>query len=59
MNTAVKLLFYLFSLAVQPSAGTRNRQISVPPVGFEPKIAAGERPWTCATELNDYVLMNL
>ena len=24
--------------------GTHNRQISMPPVGFEPKISAGERP---------------
>ena len=23
---------------------THNRQISMPPVGFEPKISAGERP---------------
>ena len=23
---------------------THNRQISIPPVGFEPKISAGERP---------------
>ena len=25
---------------------THNRQISMPPVGFEPKISAGERPYT-------------
>ena len=24
---------------------THNRQISMPPVGFEPTISAGERPW--------------
>ena len=26
---------------------THNRQISMPPVGFEPKISAGEGPLTC------------
>ena len=26
---------------------THNRQISMPPVGFEPKISAGERPAAC------------
>ena len=26
---------------------TYNRQISMPPVGFEPTISAGERPLTC------------
>ena len=29
---------------------TRNRQISMPPVGFEPKISAGERPQTYALD---------
>jgi len=27
---------------------TQNRQISMPPVGFEPKISAGERPQAVA-----------
>ena len=30
---------------------THNRQISMPPVGFEPTIAAGERPKTYALDL--------
>ena len=29
---------------------THNRQISMPPVGFEPTISAGERPQTYALE---------
>ena len=29
---------------------THNRQISMPPVGFEPKISAGERPQTYALD---------
>jgi len=29
---------------------TRNRQTSMPPVGFEPKISAGERPKTYALD---------
>ena len=29
---------------------TQNRQTSVPPVGFEPTISAGERPQTCALD---------
>ena len=28
----------------QTTHDTYNRQISMPPVGFEPKISAGERP---------------
>jgi len=28
----------------QTTHDTHNRQISMPPVGFEPKISAGERP---------------
>ena len=30
---------------------THNRQISMPPVGFEPTISAGERPHDCAASL--------
>ena len=30
---------------------THNRQISVPPVGFEPKISAGERPCRSPAEI--------
>ena len=29
---------------------THNRQISMPPVGFEPTISAGERPQTYAVD---------
>ena len=29
---------------------THNRQISMPPVGFEPKISAGERPQNYALD---------
>ena len=29
---------------------THNRQISIPPVGFEPTILAGERPQTYALD---------
>ena len=29
---------------------THNRQTSIPPVGFEPTISAGERPHTCALD---------
>ena len=29
---------------------THNRQISMPPVGFEPTISAGERPQTYALD---------
>jgi len=29
---------------------THNRQKSMPPVGFEPTISAGERPYTYALE---------
>jgi len=29
---------------------THNRQTFMPPVGFEPKISAGERPQTCALD---------
>ena len=29
---------------------THNRQISMPPVGFEPTISAGERPQTCTLD---------
>ena len=29
---------------------THNRQISIPPVGFEPTISAGERPQTYALD---------
>ena len=29
---------------------TYNRQISIPPVGFEPTISAGERPQTYALD---------
>jgi hypothetical protein len=64
-------IVYLFSLAVQPSAGygllvdewsarrkdlylttqnTHNIQTSMPPVGFENMIAAGERPQTYALD---------
>ena len=32
------------------SHNTHNRQISVPPVGFEPTISAGERPQTYALD---------
>ena len=35
---------------------THNRQISMPPVGFEPKISAGERP-VAARLLRSYVLI--
>ena len=30
---------------------THNRQISMPPVGFEPKISAGERPCHSSAEI--------
>ena len=30
---------------------THNRQISMPPVGFEPKISAGERPCRSLAEI--------
>ena len=29
---------------------THNRQTSMPPVGFEPTVSAGERPQTCALD---------
>jgi len=29
---------------------THNRHTSMPPVGFEPTVSAGERPWTCALD---------
>ena len=32
---------------------THNRQISMPPVGFEPKISAGEQPQTYALDRAD------
>ena len=35
---------------------THNRQISMPPVGFEPKISAGERP-EAARLLHIYVTL--
>jgi hypothetical protein len=46
---------------------THNRQTSIPPVGFEPTISAGERPWTyaldrAATRIGKYIgitLLNL
>jgi hypothetical protein len=33
-----------------PKYNTHNRQTSIPPVGFEPSISAGERPQTCALD---------
>jgi len=33
-----------------PTHNTRNSQISMPPVGFEPTISAGERPQTYALD---------
>jgi len=34
----------------QTTHNTHNRQISMPPVGFEPTISAGERPQTYALQ---------
>ena len=46
--------FDLFILAclrtVFTTHNTHNRQTSMPPVGFEPIISAGERPKTCALD---------
>ena len=33
---------------------THNRQISMPPVGFEPKVSAGERPQAAACGFSTY-----
>jgi len=43
---------------------THKRQISMPPVGFEPTISAGERParperqiWGCLNQMNAVIAM--
>ena len=49
---SVELLWTSDQLVVETytltTHNTHNRQISMPPVGFEPKISAGERPQTHA-----------
>ena len=37
-------------LVAETTHNTHNRQISMPPVGFEPTISAGERPQTYALD---------
>ena len=43
LNPELNPIFYLLALLAYD---THNRQISMPPVGFEPTISAGERPVT-------------